>query len=547
MKCVLVLAALIAVSSAGVVDLAEKQQAINGLLFKVTEPIRARYPRLKYASEHWNPRDHEDECSDGGVALEELLSNLESNRLLERQHYFSLFNDRHREEALLLAHVLLGSTNFHAFASHAAYFHERVNEGVFVYALYVAVTHSELTKDVVLPPLYEITPHLFTNSEIINKAQSAKMTHTDGKFKMEFTGSQKNPEQRVAYFGEDIGLNSHHVHWHMDFPFWWDGHKIDRKGELFFWAHHQLTARFDAERLSNYLSVVDELYWDRPIYEGFAPHTTYRYGGEFPNRPDNKYFEDVAGVARIRDMKILENRIQDAIDHGYIVDKEGNKVKLCDCKGIDILGNIIESSAYSPNPQYYGSLHNTAHKMLGSQADPQGKFDLPPGVMEHFETATRDPSFFRLHKYMNNLFKSYKDTLKPYTKDELSYSNAEIVSVGIEGELTTYFEDFEFDLDNGIDDTETITDVSITAFVSRLNHKDFAFTAEVKAKEAEVASVRIFLCPKYDSNHIEYTLDEARWGCIQVDKYWTKRTFLIYEIIQELSVNSYIKFDHNEN
>ncbi|WP_410317874.1 hypothetical protein [Klebsiella pneumoniae] len=30
---------------------------------------------------------------------------------------------------------------------------------------------------------------------------------------------------------------------------------------------------------------------------------------------------------------------------------------------------------------------------------------MPPGVMEHFETATRDPTFFRLHKYMDNIFK----------------------------------------------------------------------------------------------------------------------------------------------
>ncbi|TOF95788.1 hypothetical protein CGJ10_24210, partial [Vibrio parahaemolyticus] len=80
------------------------------------------------------------------------------------------------------------------------------------------------------------------NSEVINKAYTAKMTQTPGKFEMKFTGTKKNKEQRVAYFGEDIGLNIHHVTWHMDFPFWWKdsyGYHLDRKGELFFWAHHQ--------------------------------------------------------------------------------------------------------------------------------------------------------------------------------------------------------------------------------------------------------------------------------------------------------------------
>ena len=44
---------------------------------------------------------------------------------------------------------------------------------------------------------------------------------------------------------------------------------------------------------------------------------------------------------------------------------------------------------------------------------------MPPGVMEHFETATRDPAFFRLHKYIDNLFKLHKDLLPSYSKEEV--------------------------------------------------------------------------------------------------------------------------------
>ncbi|MBD4894580.1 hypothetical protein GUF81_02500, partial [Xanthomonas citri pv. citri] len=79
-----------------------------------------------------------------------------------------------------------------------------------------------------------------------------------------------------------------------------------------------------------------------------------------------------------------------------------------------------------------------------------------------------------------------------------------------------------FDLINAIDDTENIDDVPITTYVSRLNHKDFSYKIDVKANDDEVATFRIFLCPKYDSNGVEYTLDEARWGCIQADKFWTQ-------------------------
>merc|ERR1712133_308401 len=84
--------------------------------------------------------------------------------------------------------------------------------------------------------------------------------------------------------------------------------------------------------------------------------------------------------------------IIDAIDHGYIIKKDGTHININDEHGIDHLGDVIESSLYSKNPQYYGALHNHAHILLGRQSDPKGKFNLPPSVMEHFETATRDPS-----------------------------------------------------------------------------------------------------------------------------------------------------------
>jgi len=218
-------------------------------------------------------------------------------------------------------------------------------------------------------------------------------------------------------------------------------------------------------------------------------------------------------------MLLMEDRIIDAIDHGYIVDSDGHHIDLDEEHGIDILGNIIESSTYSPNPQYYGALHNKAHILLGRQADPKRKFNMRPGVMEHFETATRDPAFFRLHKYMDSIFKHYKDSLPSYTKDELSYDNVEVTSLGVEGELSTYFEDFEIDLLNALDDTETIDDVEIKAVVPRLNHKKYSVKIGVRAKSAEKAIFRVFMCPKYDSNGIEYTLDQARWGCILMDKF----------------------------
>merc|ERR1719193_2058317 len=510
-------------SDATDVPLAKRQQDVNHLLWKIYDHLQ--FDDLKGFASSFNPESDSSMYKDGGEAAHRLVEEDKAHRLLEQHHWFSLFNTRQREEALMLFEVFMQCKTWDCAVHNAAYWREHMNEGEFVYAVYTAVHHSPMGKGIVLPPLYEVTPHLFTNSEIIQKAYTAKMTNKPANLVMEFTGTKKNKEQRVAYFGEDIGMNTHHVTWHMEFPFWWKdsyGYHLDRKGELFFWAHHQLTVRFDSERLSNYLDMVDEIQWEKPIVEGFAPHTIYKYGGEFPSRPDNIKFEDVDGVARVRDMVITESRIRDAIAHGYITDKDGHSIDIRNEHGIDLLGDIIESSLYSPNIQYYGQLHNLAHIMLGRQGDPHGKYNMPPGVMEHFETATRDPTFFRLHKYMDNIFKEHKDSLPAYTKDDLEFPGISVESVGVEGPLRTYFEDYEFDLRNAVDSAPGVEEVDLKATVRRLNHQDFSFVADVNNNNDHdmLATFRLYLCPDYDNNGEQFFYTNGHWYCIEVDKFW---------------------------
>ncbi|MCL4128360.1 UNVERIFIED_CONTAM: hypothetical protein GTU68_003089, partial [Idotea baltica] len=215
-------------------------------------------------------------------------------------------------------------------------------------------------------------------------------------------------------------------------------------------------------------------------------------------------------------------RIRDAIAHGYVTARDGGKIDIRNEHGIDILGDVIESSNYSPNVEYYGALHNLAHIILGRQGDPHGKFNMPPGVMEHFETATRDPSFFRLHKYMDNIFKEHKNSLPHYTKEEVEFPNVSVDSVAVKGKLETFFEDFEFDLVMAADDTEGIDDVPISAIVSRLNHEPFTYSADITNKNAGdvFATIRVFLCPRRDANGIIFPVNEGRWNCIEMDKFW---------------------------
>lgn len=56
------------------------------------------------------------------------------------------------------------------------------------------------------------------------------------------TQNVTNPEERLTFFREDIGINSHHFHWHVVYPPFGDDAigKKDRRGELFYFMHHQM-------------------------------------------------------------------------------------------------------------------------------------------------------------------------------------------------------------------------------------------------------------------------------------------------------------------
>lgn len=62
------------------------------------------------------------------------------------------------------------------------------------------------------------------------------------------TASDLDIEHRVAYWREDLGLNLHHWHWHLVYPFGFTEADLpvvnkDRRGELFYYMHQQIVAR----------------------------------------------------------------------------------------------------------------------------------------------------------------------------------------------------------------------------------------------------------------------------------------------------------------
>lgn len=63
----------------------------------------------------------------------------------------------------------------------------------------------------------------------------------------DYTATDLEEEHRMAYWREDIGINLHHWHWHLVYPFTSTNRAIvakDRRGELFFYMHQQIIARY---------------------------------------------------------------------------------------------------------------------------------------------------------------------------------------------------------------------------------------------------------------------------------------------------------------
>jgi hypothetical protein len=57
----------------------------------------------------------------------------------------------------------------------AAWLRDTINEGQFQYVISLATFLREELNDIVLPPPYEIYPHLFVDSDVIQKAYETRM------------------------------------------------------------------------------------------------------------------------------------------------------------------------------------------------------------------------------------------------------------------------------------------------------------------------------------------------------------------------------------
>ncbi|KAL0867622.1 hypothetical protein ABMA27_008380 [Loxostege sticticalis] len=455
---------------------------------------------------------------------------------------FSLFLPKHQEMATEVIDVLMSvpDNQLQELLSTCVFCRTNLNPQLFNYCYSVALMHRRDTRNVKIPSFAETFPSKFLDSQVFSQARemAAVVPQNIPRIPIiiprDFTASDLESEHRLAYFREDIGINLHHWHWHLVYPFTASDRAIvakDRRGELFFYMHQQIIARYNCERLNNSLKRVEKFSnWREPIPEAYFPKLDSLTSSRgWPPRQANMVWQDmdrpVDGLKiTVRDMENWRTNIEEAIATGMVRLPNGGVMDL----NIDVLGNMMEASILSPNRDLYGSLHNNGHSFAAYMHDPNHRYLESFSVMADEATTMRDPFFYRWHAFIDDIFQKHKESnfVRPYSQSELGNPGVQLMSAAIEtqgsrqqNELNTFWMSSDVDLSRGLDFSNR---GPVYARFTHLNHKPFQYVINVNnTGNARRTTVRIFISPKVDERNQPWILSDQRKMFIEMDRFVT--------------------------
>jgi hypothetical protein len=197
----------------------------------------------------------------------------------------------------------------------------------------------------------------------------------------------------------------------------------DRQGELFFYMHQQMLARYDAELVSNGLArstAFGPSQWSGTIPEGHDP-----IGLDQFSRRDQDRRLAASDVSTLRDR---QREINDSLTRGTLRGPDGTQVPIDRTS----LGEAVEATIAQLrdlDPDSYRGLHNAGHGAISRLSTPPR-----PGVMVSTVTAIRDQIFWRWHKHIDDINAGWQDTQAPVSFDD---APPVIVRNGLAPESTT--------------------------------------------------------------------------------------------------------------
>jgi hypothetical protein len=184
-------------------------------------------------------------------------------------------------------------------------------------------------------------------------------------------------------------------------------HLNDRQGELFFYMHQQMLARYDAELLSAGLDRVEPFgpeAWGKPIAAGHDPIGVPGFSRREPDRMlPAEAASQLDALSQEIDVALRSKRLRDAQGGTVPIDRTN-------------IGEAVEATVgqlHELDPAAYPGLHNAGHGHIARLSRPPDR-----GVMRSTVTAIRDPVFWQWHKFIDELNATWQKTLAPYEFDD---------------------------------------------------------------------------------------------------------------------------------
>ncbi len=308
---------------------------------------------------------------------------------------FSVFNPSHQQRAANLVQEFIAIADgkpdddgLEAVLERAKEVAEEEDIELAQYALRVFIIRYPKARRLTIPPLAERSPQKIAPSQR-EKAQGLEPLGGLG------------DEAKLDYLREDTALNEHHDRWHDVFP----GHPgtplRKRQGELFWYMHQQMLARYDIERLSFGLSKTQPLAdYFSPIAEGYQANLP-----NFSDRSPNVRMRDLPGYS-VQQHNDYREKLERAASSGYFENAQGDRTRI---SNEWMLADTIESNQDAIFSNVYGSLHNMGHGLIARLIAP-GSPNFP-GVMRDPATAMRDPVFYRWHRHVDDIYVGWQETL----------------------------------------------------------------------------------------------------------------------------------------
>ncbi|CAK9799971.1 Arylphorin subunit alpha [Anthophora quadrimaculata] len=497
-------------------DFLHKQKKIYDLLLYVrqNDMIDAEWYDI---GRNYNLESNMDMYNNKDV-VEKFLWWYKQGMFMSRDAIFTLYNRELLNDMRMLFDVLYNAKDFQTFYKTASWARLHMNNGMFTTAFAAAVYQRNDCKNIRLPAIYEIYPNLFFDSRVIQEAENLKMSRGSGgasgmsnietyMVSANYSGSYmpyNDPEYKLDYFMEDIGLNAYYYNMRQIFPFWLSSsgkYNIPKelRGQFYYFFHQQLMARFFLERMSNDLDQLEDFDWTKPIYPGYYSTLIYPNGVPLPQRhryssiPYYKY-------KHLKQVNALEMRIMNAIDSGDLIDYRGKKIDINSPEGLNMLGNVIEGNDDSCNRRFYGMYDAVTRDILGFNFESQDKNTLIPSALQFHSTSMRDPAFYMLYNRIMSYFFRYKKLQPQYSQSELQLPGVRFESVNID-KLYTYFDICDTLINNAVtvENVKSGMSLRLRARRSCLNYQPFSYKMVINSDKETKAMLRIYLGPAFDN------------------------------------------------